>query len=90
MLGSRYTPVDFRRVRDLHGPACGSKAVFYGCYETCTPGEIAVVYYGCYETCTPGEIAVVAERAAMNMAYQGLTPEFGVANLVRGDTLNSP
>jgi len=40
------------------------------------------VYYGCYETCTPGEIAVVAERAAMNMAYQGLTPEFGVANMV--------
>ena len=27
-------------------------------------------------------IAVVAERAAMNKAYQGLTPEFGVANMV--------
>jgi len=36
-------------------------------------------WYGCYETVTPGEVAVVAERAAVNMAHQGLLPEFAKA-----------
>jgi len=41
------------------------------------------VYYGCYETCTPGEIAVVAERAAMNMAHQPPSVSIGFPALIR-------
>jgi len=40
------------------------------------------VYYGCYRTHIPGEIVVVSEQAAVNMAYQSLSPSFGKAELV--------
>mmetsp|Transcript_28742 Transcript_28742/g.68650 ORF Transcript_28742/g.68650 Transcript_28742/m.68650 type:complete len:1574 (-) Transcript_28742:8-4729(-) len=35
------------------------------------------VFYGCYETSTPNEVAIIGERAAQNMAFQGLSPAFG-------------
>jgi len=35
------------------------------------------VYYGCFKTHVPGEIVIVAERAAQNMAFQDMSPEFG-------------
>jgi len=35
------------------------------------------VWYGCYETKTENEIAIIGERSAQNMAYQNLTKEFG-------------
>ena len=40
------------------------------------------VYYGCYRTHVAGEIAIMSEQAAVNMAYQSLSPSFGKAELV--------